>query len=116
MAFLGFMSPPSASAEHHGRFLMASDPLDPQPSKWRFATFVIGLFFRISAIVLIFLKLFVFGEPSLQPDSKMATMYWAFKRKADLTQEKVGVSPVTKQCPTIKIILYTAVNVCVLIG
>ena len=115
------MSPPSASAEHHGRFLMAADPLDPldplaQPSKWWFATFVIGLFFRISAIVLIFLKLFVFGEPSLQPDSKMATKYWAFKRKADLTQEKVGVSLVTKQCPIIKIILYIAVNVCVLIG
>lgn len=94
---VGFMSPPSVSTEHHGRFLMAEGPLDmPQPSKWWFTTFVLGLFFRTLAVLLIFLKVFVFGEPSLQPDSKMATKYWAFKQKADLTREKVRVFQVTK--------------------
>ncbi len=75
---------------HHGRLLMSQEPLNsPQPSKWTFLTFVVCLFFRTLAILFIFLKLFVFGEPSLQPDSKIAAKYWAFKQRADLTLEKV---------------------------
>ncbi len=74
---------------------MSQEPLPymPQPSKWSLMTFVVCLFFRTFAILFIFLKLFVFGEPSFQPDSKIAATYWAFKRKADLTLEKVRVLP-----------------------
>jgi hypothetical protein len=69
---------------------MAVDPTLPQPaSNWPSMSFVICLLLRTFAVTFIFLKLFVFGEPSLQPDSKIAAKYWAFKRKADVTLEKV---------------------------
>ena len=88
------MSSPQGEV-NHGRLLMSEDPLTPpQPQpKWLLTTFVLGLFFRTFAILFIFLKLFVYGEPSLQPDSKIAAKYWAFKRRADLTLEKVPVLP-----------------------
>ena len=78
---------------NHGRTLMADGPLDtPQAmlfSKWSFITFIFGPLFRLCTILFIFTKLFVFGEPFLQPDSKIAAKYWRFKRQADLTLEKV---------------------------
>ena len=87
-SFLGSASHPLT--EHHGRLLLSEDQLNmAQSTKWSVVTFVLGLFFRTLAILFIFLKLFVFGEPSLQPDSKIAAKYWAFKRRADLTLEKV---------------------------
>jgi hypothetical protein len=72
---------------------MAMGPL-PEPSNWPSMTFILGLVLRTIAVFFIFLKLFVFGEPSLQPDSKIAAKYWAFKRRADLTLEKVRISQV----------------------
>ena len=93
LGFLGYTS--SSRAEmHHGRLLMSVDSLS-QPSNWPSLSLVLCLLFRAIAASVIFLKLFVFGEPSLQPDSKIAAKYWAFKRRADLTLEKVRILPST---------------------
>ena len=85
------MTRSSGSPEHNnGRLLLAEDSFDmPQQSKFSYFTYLLCLICRLFAILFIFLKLFVFGEPSLRPDSKIAAKYWAFRRQADFTLQKV---------------------------
>ena len=84
---------PAAFHGGSGRLLLSDGSLEnqllsPSPRAW-FLFNLLGWFSRLLVIGFIFLKLFVFGEPSLRPESGVAAKFWAFKRQADLATKRV---------------------------
>lgn len=76
--------------EHHGRLLMSVDSFDiSQTSKLSMVISLIAFLFRTIAIMFIFFKLFVFGEPSWRPDSNSAANFRFYKKQGNLAILKV---------------------------
>ena len=65
---------------------------EPSPSSWWMAFNMISWLLRSVIVGFLFLKLFIFGEPTVHSGSKVAAKYWSFKTQADLHLEKVSTA------------------------